>query len=180
MKLQSAVARGDQNAVQQFLAAGTDPDGLKSFPLLHRAVSKAQFEIARLLIDAGADLERPNHAGWTALTRADADNRLDFVDLFLASGADPNARFRHGFTALHRAARSADPELCRELLLGGADVDARSADGSTALLIASELCDGEASRSLTTSSSATEPTPTSQTKTTGIRCARPHMKTPRM
>lgn len=58
----SAVSR-DARLVEGVLAAGVEPNGIRSFPLLHRAVSKGFIEIVQLLVAAGADVERPNRCG---------------------------------------------------------------------------------------------------------------------
>ena len=139
--LQSAVQRCEVDRARQLLAEGTDPNGLASFPLLHRAIAKGSLDLVRLLVDAGADLERPNHAGWAPLTRAHADEQHEIVDYLLSVGADPSSRNRHGFSELHLAARSGDPDRCARLLRSDADVNARAADGSTALMIAAQTCD---------------------------------------
>lgn len=147
-KLQSAVARSDVDGARHLLAEGTDPNGNKSRPLLHRAIQKGSLDIVRLLVEAGADIERPNHAGWAPLTRAHADEQHQIVDYLLRVGADPSSLQRHGFTELHLAARSGDAARCSRLLRSDSDVNARSADGSTALMIATQTCDSTVAESL--------------------------------
>ena len=139
--LQSAINQRDVERVRQLLAEGAEPNGPRRFPLLHRSIKHGALDIVRMLVDAGADIERVDHAGWTPLTRADADERAEIIDFLLDAGADPSALTRHGFAPLHRAVRAGDPTRCSLLLGKGADVNARSADGSTALLLAARTCD---------------------------------------
>lgn len=144
------MSRGDVDKARMLLAEGTDPNGIASFPLLHRAIKQKSLDLVRLLVEAGADVERANHAGWAPLTRADADEEHAIVEYLLSVGADPTARQRHGFSALHLAARSGDRDRCSLLLRSGADVNARAADGSTALMIAAQTCDTDVAEGLST------------------------------
>ena len=74
---------------------------------------------ARLLIEAGADVNACNADGETPLSRAVYDKQLDFVRCFLAAGANPVApisslaydRARSGKTPVDLAVDSGDPEL---------------------------------------------------------------------
>jgi ankyrin repeat protein len=148
-KLQAAVRDGDALEVARRLKLGADPEGARSgFPLLHKAIEHGHHEVVRLLVEAGANVERTSHEGWAPLTRADAEDQFDIAEYLISVGADESFRHRHGFTQLHKAARKGDGERCSILLRGGADVEAKAADGATALLLASKLCDGEASETV--------------------------------
>lgn len=148
-KLQVVVREGDALEVTRRLKLGADPEGARSgFPLLHKAIEHGHHEIVRLLVEAGANVERTSHEGWAPLTRADAEDQLDIAEYLISVGADEFSRHRHGFTQLHKAARKGDSERCSVLLRGGADVDAKAADGATALLCASKLCAGGASEAV--------------------------------
>lgn len=60
-------------------------------------------EIARLLIDAGLDIEARDTVGRTALMYACAFGHSDVVALLIAKGADTDARDVNGHTALFYA-----------------------------------------------------------------------------
>jgi ankyrin repeat protein len=49
-------------------------------------------ELVRVLVDAGADLERRGINGWTALHAAASANDADMVRVLLEAGASPAAR----------------------------------------------------------------------------------------
>jgi uncharacterized protein len=142
--LQRAVREGDSAQVARALKLGASPEGVYPFPVLHRAIDGGNEPIVRLLVEAGADIERTSRDGWTPLTRADANEQFSIVDYLVSVGADELTRHRHGFTPLHQATRAGDDERCSFLLRREADVEAKAADGSTALLLASGLCDGKA------------------------------------
>lgn len=64
-----AIFRGDLNYVQEFLANGGDVDttGFRGMNLLHDSIFLDQTQIAMTLIEAGADINRPDTSGRTAL-----------------------------------------------------------------------------------------------------------------
>ena len=53
-------------------------------------VSQDHFDCVQLVIDSGADVNKVNTGGWTALMMASLDGRLDIVHLLLDSGASVN------------------------------------------------------------------------------------------
>lgn len=137
--------------------------GLNAFLL---ASGNAHYELALLLVDAGAD---PNSAplGWTALHQITGVRKvglfgsndsapegsggigsLEFVRLLVARGANINARATArpplgrteinaiGATPFLLAARTADAALMRELAKLGADPLMPNADNTTPLMVA--------------------------------------------
>jgi len=181
-----AVREGRAGVVRSLLKAGVDvnetlaprarrttgatefsrPEGGSN--ALDLAVANAHFELAAILLDAGAD---PNASGpgWTPLhtitwvrkpgtgsnpPSPPGSGNLDSLELvrkLVAKGADVNARMKRrssagahvlnviGATPFLMAARTADAELMRLLAQLGADPLATNADGSTALMIAAGL-----------------------------------------
>ena len=86
-------------------------------------------EIARLLLDAGADIQARNRhkfagPGNSPLHGATYLDRPEVVRFLLERGADPNARDNAGLTALHLAAGIGWIDCARALLDGGADPNA--------------------------------------------------------
>jgi uncharacterized protein len=86
---------GNSAAIKQHIAAGTDLNKTEDFggstPLMLAAVF-GQIETAKVLIDAGADLELRNKSDGTALHLACFFCRPEIVELLLQSGADPSKR----------------------------------------------------------------------------------------
>ena len=72
-------------------------------------------EIVRLLLARGADPNKRNIIGVTALMLASMDDRTEIVRLLLASGADPHIQNKYGDTALMLASRKGHTEIVRLL-----------------------------------------------------------------
>jgi ankyrin repeat protein len=79
---------------------------------------------ARLLIDAGADLDAADAWGLSPTVLAAHSGFGDLVDLLLERGARPDAPGA-GFQALHAAILRRDERVVRALLAHGADANAR-------------------------------------------------------
>jgi uncharacterized protein len=184
-----AVRAGRIGAVRAFLNAGADVNetiqpvaGKKKIgyvyarekvpragtSALEMAVANAHYELANVLLDAGAD-PNADGPGYTALhmvtwirKSGGGDNdpspqgsgnmtSLEFVKKLVAHGANLNARMTRrvsvgltslntmGATAFFLAARTADADLMRALAALGADPLLPSADNSTPLMAAAGL-----------------------------------------
>jgi ankyrin repeat protein len=93
-------------------------------PLMYAALYR-DMHTARLLLDAGADLNARNDAGATALMWAVDD--LEMTRLLLERKADPNVRSADGRSALMLAAgRSGASDVVKRLLDAGAMVDGQA------------------------------------------------------
>lgn len=106
---------------------------------LHYAVDAARVDLARDLVQRGADLEGKDERGYSPLILAAFKGRTAVLRILLEGGADAMAQDRHGNSALMFAAQWGDLEAVRLLLAAGADIRARGQNGYTALKIA-KLC----------------------------------------
>ena len=102
INLHQAVISGDIKAVHEQIKAGADinikdPSGGSS-PLITAAVF-GKTEIAKALIDAGADLNLTNNEGSTPLITAAFFCRTEIVEALLANGADKTIKNNAGSTA---------------------------------------------------------------------------------
>jgi ankyrin repeat protein len=79
---------------------------------------------AKLLVDAGANVNDQDARGVSVVTLAAHSGYLDLVEFLLDKGADPNASAA-GFAPLHEAIMRRDEPLVRALLAHGADPHAR-------------------------------------------------------
>jgi ankyrin repeat protein len=131
-----ACALGDLERVEQQLAA--DPNALHEssrdgYPSLGLAIFFQHPEVARLLIERGANVNTPAanpqrvapvHAAAAACDRAT-------MRLLLEHGADPNAQQQLDYTPMHGAASRGDVEMAKLLLQHGADRNPKATDGQT-------------------------------------------------
>ena len=102
-------------------------DSIGKTPLYH-ACERRQHAQAQLLLDAGADPNRPTHER-SALDDALERQDLPMADLLVARGADVNRANGEGVTPLLYATVRHDPEAVAYLLQHGADPAARDPEG---------------------------------------------------
>jgi ankyrin repeat protein len=105
--IHTAVITDNLEAVKQHIAAGSnlnekDPFGGSS-PLISASLF-GKTEMARTLIDAGADLNFQNNDGSTALLTASFFCRPEIVKLLLEKGADKTIKNKFGSTAYESVA----------------------------------------------------------------------------
>jgi ankyrin repeat protein len=99
--IHTAVVTGNKEALKQHIAAGTnlnekDPFGGSS-PLISASVF-GKTEEAKILIDAGADVNFQNNDGSTALHTAAFFCRPEIVKMLLAKNADKAIKNKYGAT----------------------------------------------------------------------------------
>jgi uncharacterized protein len=110
---------GDLNVVKLLLDNGADINAvsknkIKATPLQGSVVMK-NLELAKLLIDRGANVSPHGEEGTTPLHESAGSGQLDFVKLLLEHGADVNARDDAGKTPLTIAQESKQPEIAKML-----------------------------------------------------------------
>ena len=154
--LHLAAMNGHEQVVKYLIVNGADldafsTDGTPLYMAINWAVGRihhwqeepnvyhghkfGNYEIAKLLISEGADLNMTDAWGETILYKELAYLSPDFLDYLIAKGADVNAKNAKGFTPLHRAAaaKSPSPELVEQLISHGAKINARTKAGTTPL-----------------------------------------------
>lgn len=102
----SGIVEKDPQKVSRALSQGADPNGNHGVtPLLHVAALSGSRETVELLIRSGADVDRSNERGWTALHCAAmcvGGNPAGVAQALLDAGADANANAN----AKHRGRKS--------------------------------------------------------------------------
>ncbi len=87
---------------------------------LHSAAANRSLEIARLLLEHGADPDARQEGDFTPLHEAAANGQLELVSLLLAHGADVNLGQKPGQTALAFAQNAGHKAVADFLLSHGA------------------------------------------------------------
>ncbi len=107
--LHAAAYSGNVELVKFLLSRGAPIDAeahtkYRNTPLQTAMLSK-QAAVARVLVEAGADVNHPQWEGGRALHDAVWQGNVELVRFFLSHGAKADVRDRRGETPLHEAAR---------------------------------------------------------------------------
>ena len=105
--LHSAVLTDNLEAVKQHISAGSNLDEKDPFGGSSPLITAALFgktEMAKTLIEGGADLNFQNNDGSTALLTAAFFCRPEIVKLLLEHGADKSIKNKYGATAFETVA----------------------------------------------------------------------------
>lgn len=137
--LVAAAFRNNPDEVKKLLIKGADVDEVDKdvdATALAEAVAHGNLEMVTTLIDAGADVNRRNNLGQTALMFLTDDSNVAVVRALIAAGAEVNLRDESDQTALMSAANLEDGAILQALLEEKAEVNVSSTSGQTALMVA--------------------------------------------
>ena len=141
IKIYMYVVRGNLQEVRRQLKRGLPPDVMDNYLMIHWAVSSGQLEILKLLLHSGADVNRQNVQGVTALYFAVEKNSLDAVrllverDEILVDLKRDRKRWKV-WTPLIKACHEGYYSIVALLLNKGADVNGETDDGNSPLYAA--------------------------------------------
>lgn len=128
---------GDVRQAEAWLDAGMSPDfmGSRVGSGLMIGAWEGKIDLMRLFISRGADINKLNANGETAIALAAWRGNLAAVKWLLERGARINAAKRQ-WSALHYAVFAGHAEVADYLIEQGADIDAQSTNGSSVLMMA--------------------------------------------
>uniref|UniRef100_A0A8C3TBB3 K Homology domain-containing protein n=1 Tax=Chelydra serpentina TaxID=8475 RepID=A0A8C3TBB3_CHESE len=132
-----ACYKGHLDMVRFLLEAGADQE--HKTDEMHTALMEAcMVNIARLLLDSGAQVNMPADSFESPLTLAACGGHVELAALLIERGANLEEVNDEGYTPLMEAAREGHEEMVALLLAQGANVHATTATGDTALTYACE------------------------------------------
>ena len=128
---------GDVGQAEEWLNAGLPPDfmGSRIGSGLMIGAWEGKPDLMRLFLSRGADINRINANGESAIALAAWRGNLDMVKWLLDRGASINAPKRQ-WSALHYAVFAGHTEVADFLIAQGADINAQSTNGSSVLMMA--------------------------------------------
>lgn len=135
-KLADAAEKADRPTIERLLQQRVDvnqtqADGMTA---LHWAVYHDDLDLAKLLVDAHANVSAQNRYGVRPLSLACTNGNEAIVELLPKGGADANTALAGDETVLMTAARTGRPGPVKALLAHGANVNAKERRGQTALM----------------------------------------------
>ncbi|EQC31880.1 hypothetical protein SDRG_10398 [Saprolegnia diclina VS20] len=132
----ASARRGSVGSLEAILAEGVEPDAallVDGASVLHVAVASGNLAAARLLLAAGADINRPDTRQHSPLYRAAFRGDEAMVRLLLHSNANVDQPTSLDETPLMAAAQEGHVAIVALLLSSHAQVDATNCYGETAL-----------------------------------------------
>ena len=140
----TAVNKGDIDRVKEMLLTKeADVNGrlnfgeYKHWSALMLACWKGHYNLAKFLLDNGADVNLRDDNDWSALLRASYHSNYKLTELLLDHGAEVDQQNKNGWTALMCACKDGRYEVTQILLQRGANPNIRRVSGRTALMSAS-------------------------------------------
>eukprot|EP00300_Choanocystis_sp_HF-7_P026342 c29369_g1_i1.p1 GENE.c29369_g1_i1~~c29369_g1_i1.p1 ORF type:complete len:214 (+),score=50.89 c29369_g1_i1:3-644(+) len=119
-ELAKAVRRGDVPQIKGILHS--DPSVVNAYldedehTAAHTAANNGKIDVLEILIEHGANLDIPNHDGWTPVYSAVMDGDETVLELLLKSGAGVNMLDEDGWTPLCVASYVGDIHIVQLLL----------------------------------------------------------------
>ena len=128
-----AVKSGDIDRVKGFIGSGEDVNqrGREEVTPLMIAVARSDIAMARLLIEAGADMEIRDRLGDNAFIFAGLSGSEEVFDVLVESGFKPTQKDLRG--ALDQAIKQDAPHIVKYLIEHGADVKRKNAHNRGAI-----------------------------------------------
>lgn len=130
-----ALENGCMKTAKLLLEKGCSPDP----DALALAISNKDFELVKLLVDKGVDVNKEGSAEYrkkTPLQRALEKGQTDIAEYLISKGADVNWKDSWGTSLASYFLKDGDTQMAQFLVDHGADVDSRDTSGDTLLISA--------------------------------------------
>uniref|UniRef100_A0A8C2D804 Ankyrin repeat domain 52a n=1 Tax=Cyprinus carpio TaxID=7962 RepID=A0A8C2D804_CYPCA len=137
--LHAAAASGHVDVVKYLLRNGIDEPNAFGNTALHVACYTGQEAVANELVNRGANVNQPNHRGYTPLhLAAVSTNGALCLELLVNNGADVNMQSKEGKSPLHMAAIHGRFTRSQILIQNGGEIDCVDRYGNTPLHVAAK------------------------------------------
>ncbi|OHD55502.1 MAG: hypothetical protein A2Y33_11880 [Spirochaetes bacterium GWF1_51_8] len=142
--LAKAVELNSLSAVKILVGMGCDIEEESDLGTpLTVACASGRLEIAKFLIDAGADINTVGNPGWNLLMFSINGENYEITELLVEKGVDINHHDWDGVTPIFYAVWKRDIDTIRLLLENGADVTVETKDGESLMSEARDTGDHE-------------------------------------
>ncbi len=133
MKAVYATSENDVALINELIASGLDVNQLdtemSNNTLLHIAAIHGSDDVAKLLLEKGANVDARNQDGYSPIHFALRNENVSTAQIFLDHGADVNQSDKHGNTLLHYAAQYKLVDFAYNLIDRGANTNQGNYDG---------------------------------------------------
>ena len=133
-----AVIKGNLKSAEFLLSEGANVNATTGYgrSALHFASVEEtdDFDLAKLLVENGANLEEKTNDGYTPLICAVEKGNSKVVEFLLSKGANINATTEDGISALHIVSRDDDLDLIKFFITEGAKLESKDIAGNTPLI----------------------------------------------
>jgi ankyrin repeat protein len=106
------------------------------FSLLYWALRLERVDLAKFLLQNGADINATNKPGMAPIHAIAETGNLELLELAKSYKVDLTAQDKNSCNALHYAAKSDDPTMACIFVGEGLDIESTSKQGETALIVA--------------------------------------------
>jgi hypothetical protein len=138
----NGIRSGNIESIKSAINLETDINSTQNgFSAILTATMLNQYEILKVLIDSGADIDSTDDEGWSALHWAcnEDGGHLNIVLLLINSGIDINHNDNNGSNALLVATEFGHIKIIEYLIDNGIDVNTKNVShGATALMLATQ------------------------------------------
>lgn len=141
-KMYTMITENNLAGVESLIKEGADVNAVDEYNMttpLIAASERGYVEIAELLIENGAEVNKYVSLGVNALDKAADSGNLNVVKLLIDKGADVNLAKGYKETALMYASLSGHIDIVKYLVEKGADLNLQNIEGVTALMLAAQI-----------------------------------------
>lgn len=137
-----SIENGDVDTIRDLISKNFNVNqrGPTDSRLIDFALENDQFEIFKMLVEAGADTERLDESGKNIMHKAILMNKFEYTSFMVNGGhIDVNSTDSDGNTGLHISARTNYISCVKLLIKNKVDISLKNSEGKTALEVAASF-----------------------------------------